>query len=121
MKIHQFILPAEVSALLVTTGVTVTGAKMMQEKAIGLAVEIGEVSPSLGNIIKQEALAVGADAAVHEKTSRCEVPQTKIVLVGTLVQLRRFAQKLQKNVATLPAIGRELADTLTKKFPSQKN
>lgn len=117
MKIYQPRTPAIVAKLLNKTGSTSTGTKKMSSKAIGLAVDLGLHSPSIGNLIKQEALAVGADAAVHKKTSRCEVPKTKIVLVGTLKQLEQLALKLQQNVASLPQIGKELALNLRKKFP----
>ena len=88
----------------------------MQKKAIGAMVDLGELSPSMGNIIKQEALSVGADAAVHEKTSRCGIAKTKVVLVGTLKQIEDLAEKLKKNVAALPKIGKELKRELEKKF-----
>ena len=116
MKIFQLANPEEVSKILATTGATLAGIKMMQAKAIGLTVDLGEVSCSLGNIIKQEVLSVGADAAVHEQTSRCAVEKTKVVLVGTLKQLKILAKNLQKNVAGLSKIGEELEVELEKKF-----
>jgi dihydropteroate synthase len=118
LKLHQPSTLAEIIKILKTTGATSRGVELMKKKALGLAIELGEFSPSLGNIIKQEALAVGADAAVHEKTSRCEVEKTKVVLVGTLKQLEDLAKKLQKNVAGLPKIGKDLEKILNKKFKS---
>lgn len=120
MKIHQTTDLAKVEQLLRETGSTEAGVKLMAAKGIGLVVELGELSPSFGNIIKQEALAVGADAAVHEKTSRCEVETTQVTLVGTLKQLRTLAEKLQHNVSTLPKIGKELQNVLKQRFPEHK-
>jgi hypothetical protein len=90
----------------------------MKKKAIGVAVDIGEFSCSLGNILKQEALSCGADAAIHELSSRCGIPKTKIILLGNLDSLIKLSIKLQRNVAELPKIGKELASTLSKKFPN---
>jgi dihydropteroate synthase len=117
MQIYQPTNFAEVAAILQTTESSAASLPLLTPKALGLAIDLGEHSPSLGNIIKQEALAVGADAAVHEKCSRCEVERSRIVLVGTAKQLLILAAKLQKNVAALPEIGRELAAGLKEKFP----
>lgn len=116
MIIHQLTSLAEIGKLLQSTGTSLAGIPLMASKAIGIVVDIGEHDCSIGNIIKQEALAVGADAAVHEQTSRCGVGQTKIILVGTLKQLKILAKKLQKNVTVLPKIGQQLEKTLQKKF-----
>jgi hypothetical protein len=117
VKIHQATDLAEVENLLREVGSMEAGVKLMASKAIGIVVELGELSPSMGNIIKQEALAVGADAAVHEKTSQCEIEKTKVTLVGSLKQLRILALKLQKNVAILPELGKGLKNVLNERFP----
>jgi len=116
MKIFQPRSLREASEILMDTGTTTTGVEIMRTKSIGLAVDIGDVSSSLGNILKQESLAVGADAAVHELVSRCDVPKTKVVLVGTLKQLQKLAIKLQKNIVQLSEIGKNLEIALAVKF-----
>lgn len=118
MKIYQPKTPAVAAKLLAKSGCTKAGIEIMKRKAIGVAVDIGEFSCSLGNILKQEALSCGADAAIHELSSRCGIPKTKIILIGNLASLQLLALKLQKNVADLPAIGKKLAATLSQKFPN---
>jgi dihydropteroate synthase len=98
--------------LITSTGASLAGARQMLPKAISLLVDLGEITPSLANIIKQEALSIGADAAVHEKTTRCKITKTKVILIGNLAQLTQLAEKLQKNIGKLPKIGQELASQL---------
>ena len=88
----------------------------MSSKAVGLAIEIGEFSCSLANILKQEALSCGCDAATHELTSRCGVEKTKIVLVGNLSSLLTLAKKIQQNVGELPTLGENLEKNLIQPF-----
>lgn len=90
---------------------------IMAQKAIGLTVELPVALPAAqANILKQEALAVGADAAVHAKTISCEIPQTKVILIGTLSQLFALAQKLKFNIPKIKKYGQQLTNALHAKF-----
>jgi dihydropteroate synthase len=49
----------------------------------------------LANIIKQEMLSLGGDAAVARDTVSCRLEATDVVLMGTLKQLRRFVRRIK--------------------------
>lgn len=117
MKIIQPDSLASAAATLLKTGATPASVKIMAKKSLGLLVELAAMRPSLANILKQEALAVGADAAVHKRTPQCGVESTQAILAGNLSQLFRLAQKLEKNLAEMAQIGQNLKKELTAKFP----
>lgn len=59
-------------------------------------IKIFELSIPQANILKQTALSVGADCAVHRETITCKVEKTDCILGGSFSQLRKIAQKLRK-------------------------
>lgn len=59
-------------------------------------IKIFALSIPQANILKQTALSVGADCAVHRETITCKVEITDCVLGGSYSQLRKIAQKLKK-------------------------
>lgn len=59
-------------------------------------IKIFELSIPQANILKQTALSVGADCAVHRETITCKVEKTDCLLGGSFSQLRKIAQKLRK-------------------------
>lgn len=59
-------------------------------------IKIFSLSIPQANILKQTALSVGADCAVHRETITCKVEKTDVVLGGSFSQLRKIAQKLRK-------------------------
>jgi dihydropteroate synthase len=61
-----------------------------------LNIRIEGVSCRAANVIKQEMLAVGGDAAVARGTVACSIPATDVILMGTQKQLRRFAEKITR-------------------------
>lgn len=59
-------------------------------------IKIFSLSIPQANILKQTALSVGADCAVHRETITCKVEKTDCILGGSFSQLRKIAQKLRK-------------------------
>lgn len=59
-------------------------------------IKIFSLSIPQDNILKQTALSVGADCAVHRETITCKVEETDVILGGSFSQLRKIAQKLRK-------------------------
>jgi dihydropteroate synthase len=72
------------------------GIEAMLPKMRHLNIRMEGVSCRAANIIKQEMLAVGGDAAVARGTVACSIPATDVVLMGTQKQLRRFAAKITR-------------------------
>jgi len=89
-------------------------ALRMAEKAVARAVKICGLKPSQGNIIKQEALACGIDAAVCRGTVNCTVERTDVLIIGTERGLKALSGRLAVQPFGLPEIGRSLKSLLTK-------
>lgn len=59
-------------------------------------IKIFSLSIPQANILKQTAISVGADCAVHRETITCKIDKTDCILGGSFSQLRKIAQKLRK-------------------------
>lgn len=59
-------------------------------------IKIFSLSIPQANILKQTAISVGADCAVHRETITAKVDKTDCVLGASFSQLRKIAQKLRK-------------------------
>jgi len=62
------------------------------------------------NILKQTAISVGADCAVHRETITAKVEKTDCLLGGSFSQLKKISQKLKKQPFSLS----KLADLIEK-------
>lgn len=76
--------------------VDASGIEAMLPKMRHLNIRMEGVSCRAANVIKQEMLAVGGDAAVARGTVACSIPATDVILMGTQKQLRRFAEKITR-------------------------
>lgn len=72
--------------------------------------KIFELSIPQANILKQTAISVGADCAVHRETITYKVEKTDCILGGSFSQLRKIAQKLRNQPFKLA----NLADSIEK-------
>lgn len=59
-------------------------------------IKIFDLSIAQANILKQSAISVGADCAVHRETITGKVDKTDCILGGSHSQLRKIAEKLKK-------------------------
>ncbi|MDD3420403.1 MAG: dihydropteroate synthase [Candidatus Gastranaerophilales bacterium] len=78
--------------------------------------KIFALTPQQASILKQTALSVGADCAVHREVITCKVETTDIVLGATMSQIRAIAQKLKSQPFSLG----KLANTLVEAIESVK-
>jgi len=76
--------------------------QIMKNKAVFRLVKLHGVRAAPASIIKQEMLAVGADAAVSQWTVSCEKPRTDVLLMGTLKHYRALVAKMRQQGARLP-------------------
>lgn len=65
------------------------------------------------NILKQEMLSLGGDAAVARGTVACSIPQTDCILIGTDKQLQRLCGKLAGQPFGLAELAVELTSLLS--------
>lgn len=73
-------------------------------------IKIFALSIPQANILKQTAISVGADCAVHRETITCKVEKTDCILGGSFSQLKKISQKLRKQPFSLS----KLADLINK-------
>ena len=88
--------PSAALAVLDTIKVDACGIEAMLPKMRHLNIRMEGVSCRAANIIKQEMLAVGGDAAVARGTVACSIPATDVILMGTPKQLGKFAEKITR-------------------------
>lgn len=64
-------------------------------------IKILKLSVPQANILKQTAISVGADCAVHRETITGKIEFTDCILGGSFAQLKKIAQKLKKQPFSL--------------------
>jgi dihydropteroate synthase len=94
LRYLQISSPAEAAECLKEIGVDPYGIEAMVPKMSGINIRLDDLKPSVANIIKQEMLSLGGDAAVSRGTIDCTVRRTDVVLMGTEKQIARFAEKI---------------------------
>ena len=85
-----------------SSGACEESVPIMAPKLIFLVLKLHGVRNAVANILKQEALSLGAEASVSQWTVNCAKPKTDVVLAGTLAQLRKLAVKLKMQGYGLP-------------------
>ena len=92
-------------------GVDATGIKLMTGKTLHYNLKIEGIDPRTANLLKQEMLSVGGDAALDRKGFDCSVPSTDAILMGNQKQFEKLIQKLDQ-YANLQFLGLSLKETL---------
>lgn len=85
---------------------------MMAPKMITRCVHLSGLQCSQANILKQEMLSLGGDAAVARGTVSCGIDKTDVILIGTNKQLHKLCGKLIPQPFGLPALVAELKSLL---------
>lgn len=80
-------------------------------------IKIYGLSPAQANIIKQIALSVGTDCAVHRDVITGKIESSDIILAGSYSQLNKIADKLQNQPFSLS----KLSEKLRKETKIKKN
>lgn len=96
-------------------GATGTGSRVMKDKTIYRVLKINNVTTTEALIIKQEALSRGCDAALPRDAVSHETDSVDLILMGTELQLKRLAAKLECQARDLPVIA-ELVRTALQRF-----
>jgi dihydropteroate synthase len=90
------------------TGATEHGVQRMMTKGEFFAVALEHVSRIQANLLKQEMLASGGDAAVSRGICSEEVSDTGVLLVGSRRQLAALISRLAEEPFDLAEIAREI-------------
>ncbi len=93
-------------------GVDPSGITEMAPKMRTICVQLSDLQCRQANILKQEMLSVGGDAAVARGTVACSIDRTDCLLIGTAKQLSRLSRKLSVQPFGLSRLAGELDELL---------
>jgi len=92
-------------------GVDATGIKLMKGKALHFNLRVEGVEPRTANLLKQEMLSLGGDAALDRRGLDCSADRTDAILMGTQKQFEKLTDKLGQYPG-LQIVGQSLKETL---------
>jgi len=95
-------------------GVDWGGVVRMRAKGHVHFLKVAHLPSFCANILKQEMLALGADAAVSRSAIAGGSRATDCLLLGNLSQLRALAQKLRRQPFGLAELGASIGETLAR-------
>jgi dihydropteroate synthase len=101
--------PEEIIQIMRDIGVDSYGIKIMLPKAMSHLMRIDSLSGIAANILKQEMLSIGADAAVARGCLTGKVSSSGCLLMGTSSQFVRLSEKLRRQPFGLNRIARDLS------------
>jgi len=90
------------------TGATEHGIQRMMTKGESLTVALEHLGRVQANLLKQEMLAAGGDAALSRGICSEEKSETAVLLVGTRRQFTALISRLAEEPFGMPEIGREI-------------
>lgn len=88
------------------------GCRLMVPKAVHRVLKISGVNPKQANILKQEMLARGGDAAVSRGVVNHSVENSDVLLMGTVKQYRAFVDKLKMQPFGLSKLATRIYEAL---------
>lgn len=100
--------PCQARTELERIGVDPAGISLMLPKLDSMQILVPDVRPAAANILKQEMLSLGGDAAVARGTVACSIEQTDLLLIGTARQIQGLISKLKKQPFGLAGLADEL-------------
>lgn len=98
-------------------GVDPYGIEAMAPKMMNINLLIEDIECKVANIIKQEMLSIGGDAAVARGSIDCSIAKTNVIIIGTVKQIKEFASKISSQPFGLKRIGsdiKEFLDTISR-------
>lgn len=96
---------------MVKVGVDATGMRLMRGKTLHFNLKVEGIDPRSANVLKQEMLSLGGDAAVDKRGLDCSAKRTDLLLMGTQKQFEKLILKLDQYPAFQP-LGQLLKKTL---------
>lgn len=113
-KVHNLAVadPAGVREELIKVGADPAGIGQMEPKAVHRLIKVYDLTPKQANILKQEMLSKGGDAAVARGTIDASVETTDVLLMGTEKQFRAVIKKLRLQPFGLARLAGRLEEVL---------
>ena len=81
----------------------------MVKKGVSLNILVRDIKAPAANILKQEAIASGMDAAVKRGAVSCSIDKTDVLLMGNAATFERLIKRLSVQVFGLKELGKELS------------
>ncbi|MFZ5591245.1 MAG: dihydropteroate synthase [Bacillota bacterium] len=88
------------------------GIKLMAPKAVFRVLKVSGLTPVQANILKQEMLARGGEAAVKRGVADHSVDKTDVLLMGTIKQFKAVLVKLRLQPFDLPNLAAQIREVL---------
>lgn len=101
-------------------GVEKEAVSILTPKTIHKNIVLKSVKTSWANIIKQEMLSCGGDAAVSNKTYNCSIPFTDVVLMGNNSCYHRFLSRMKLQPECFAPFIKEIEDVVFDHIPELK-
>ncbi len=118
MVIYEIAKPKNLKKYLQNLNIDNVGIKILSQKMDYFYIVIKDIKAEALNILKQDALSVGADVAVPSGVIACKKKYYDCLLFGTKRQLLRLASKEYAQPFGLKELGKKLRQILSKKvFP----
>ncbi|MBI5683419.1 MAG: dihydropteroate synthase [Deltaproteobacteria bacterium] len=93
-------------------GVDPVGVSLMLNKLLHLNLKVEGLTPPQANILKQEFLSVGGEAAVPRGVITCDIDTADAILSGTEKQFVHVIEKLKLQPFGLEDIGNRIKDVI---------
>ena len=110
MKLYKLSSQLDAKALLQRVGVTHEGSALLIPKTHLNLIYIKDLRTPAANILKQDALSIGADLAVPKDTITCKVPLVDAVLIANDKQLKELAHKEKIQPFGLKEVAQKLSE-----------
>ena len=104
-------------------GVDPSGAKIMLLKSSFYLLKVIQIGNWAANILKQEMLSLGAEAAISRRAYLSAKEKSDLLLIGRLADYKRLIKKLKEQPPTLKRVAEKIERTLKfflKRPPSLK-
>ena len=119
MKIYR-VNPSNLEDFYTSLGTEVAGAKILASKSKINTIMIKGLHTGAANILKQDALSIGADLAVPRGTILNETPTVDVVLIASDKHLKVLAKKELSQPFGLKKVAHELESFINQKQPKTK-
>ncbi len=112
MKIINIKNSFQATAIFKKIGVDPYGIDAMLPKTMHVNILLEKLPCKTANIIKQEMLSVGGDAAVNRGSIACSIEASDALIMGTIKQVTAFSKKIEKQPFGLNLIARNIGDLI---------
>ena len=115
MKIKRISASCDTKRIMRKLGVDKPGVTIMAQKSAIMLFYIKDLHVGAANILKQDALSVGADLAVPNGTITCKFKKVDALLIGTKKHIKLLAKKERSQPYGLKELAKELERYLNQK------